>query len=99
MEKTHLENRTLRLVESHLHNPAVFADLSTSVFYVVANCVGCDPTEVQLELEDALDLNALNSLFDSANSDSHSFTITFDYRDFQIQCTSNGRISIFERGG
>ena len=72
------------------------APISQTIIEAVASVEGVDPTDRDLELYEAVDLEALDTLFDRRSSDAHwQFEFTID--GYLVAVTGEGRVSVWER--
>jgi hypothetical protein len=80
--------------EAH-HDPDGEASLSTTVINAVAAAEGVDPTHRDLQLYDAIDLEALDSLFEH-RSRGDRWRFEFGVRDLRVVVDGDGRIAVYD---
>lgn len=69
--------------------------VSIRVVEAVAARDGIDPLEVSPPLHDAIDLTALDELFDPTGSSSRgNGTVSFTYRGHSVRVESDGRVAL-----
>ncbi|NEU58426.1 HalOD1 output domain-containing protein [Halorussus sp. MSC15.2] len=77
------------------HDADGSAALSETVIDAVATAHGVDPTDCDLELYDAVDLEALDALFERRSSDGH-WQFEFSIDDYLVVVTGAGRVAVWE---
>ena len=78
------------------HDPNGPATLSTTVIHAVADCLGTDVTDSRISLYDAVDPDALDSLFRPRHDGRprSGGTLSFSVRDHYVTVSSDGEILI-----
>jgi len=71
------------------------ASLSQTIIEAVASVEGVDPTDQDLELYKAVDLEALDTLFERRSSDGH-WQFEFAIDDFLVVVTGSGHVSVWD---
>ncbi|WP_167599383.1 HalOD1 output domain-containing protein [Halorussus marinus] len=77
------------------HDPDGDAALSTTVINAVAAAEGVDPTHRNLQLYDALDLEALDSLFERRSRGDH-WRFEFGVHDLVVVVHGDGCIAVYD---
>lgn len=85
-------NRRIPIAVSH-HTANGPSDLGTSVVMAIAECLDVDPLELTPPLNEILDPDALDSLFDSVDDNAET-SLTFSEWGCTITVHSNGRILV-----
>ncbi|UPV75872.1 hypothetical protein M0R89_07380 [Halorussus limi] len=70
--------------------------ISETIIEAVAAAEGVDPTDRDLQLYEAVDLEALDALFDRRSSDGH-WQFEFSVDDYLVVVTGDGNVSVWER--
>ena len=69
--------------------------ISTTIIEAVARVEGVDPTSTDLRLYDAVDLEALDALFEQSGTDG-DWQFEFSVHGFRIIVDGDGYVSVFE---
>lgn len=72
------------------------AALSETIIFAVASAKGVDPIECDLELYDAVDLEALDALFEHHSPDDH-WRFEFSVDEYLVFVEGNGDVTVCER--
>ncbi len=85
-----------RAVYRAIHDPADPATLSTTVVHALADCLGFDVTDSRISLYDAVDPDALDTLFRPRHDGSprSGGTLSFVVADHYVTVDSSGEILI-----
>ena len=72
------------------------ASISVTVIEVLASVEDVDPTDTDLRLYDAIDLEALDALFQHHSGDDY-WRFEFSVRGYSVIVDGDGHISVFEQ--
>jgi hypothetical protein len=72
------------------------AALSETIIFAVATADGVDPIESDLQLYDAVDLEALDALFERRSPDDH-WRFEFSVEDYLVVVEGNGDVTVCDR--
>lgn len=89
-----LRGRTSHVYDTY-HDVDGPTSLSETVIQAVASAEGVDPTDRDLELYEAIDLEALDVLFDRRSSDDH-WRFEFAVRDYLVVVAGDGNVTVCE---
>ncbi|MFC4449631.1 HalOD1 output domain-containing protein [Halorussus aquaticus] len=90
------EPDSMPVAERH-HPPAASEPLSRTVFAALAGAEGVEPTDLDFELYDYLDPEALDALYRHSSS-GEDWSVTFAVRDYEVRAESSGRVAVYEIG-
>lgn len=80
--------------ETH-YDTDVSSALSETVVEAIATAKGVDPIDCDLQLYEAVDLEALDTLFDRRAPDSH-WRFEFSIEGYLVVVTGDGTVAVFE---
>ena len=78
------------------HDAEGEAALSQTIIYAIAGAEGVDPIECDLELYDAVDLEALDALFEHRSPDDH-WRFEFSVDEYVVTVEGNGDVTVYEK--
>lgn len=71
--------------------------ISATIIDAVAAAAGVDPTDRDLQLYDAVDLDALDALFER-RSVGDRWRFEFGVREYAVVIEGDGRVAVYDRG-